>query len=170
MHARLFRLIILGLLGFGAISSATADELVLGGKVGAFDIDFEQADQSDPFVAAAIDIGYEFLDFSGLRVAAEVQFATSLTDGDMNLRDYSYESIGAFMSLRTVGPIYFIGRLGYVDAQITPENAAPIDDTGTAIGLGIGFNTGIRWEVELDGVQYKETEDKGLFLSVGLSF
>jgi hypothetical protein len=166
----LLRLMALILPGLGAIPTASADELVLAGKIGAFNIDFEQADQSDPFFAAAVDLGYEFIDMPGMHIGAELQLVTSLTDGDMNLRDYSYESVGAFISLRTSGPVHFIGRLGYVDARLTPENADPIDDNGAAVGLGIGFNTGIRWELELDGVQYKETEDKGLFLSVGLSF
>jgi hypothetical protein len=160
----------LTLAGLNSISTASADELVLAGKIGAFNIDFNQTDRSDPFFAAAVDLGYEFIDLPGLNIGAELQLVTSLTDGDMNLRDYSYESVGAFMSLRTSGPVYFIGRLGYIDAHITPENAAAIDDNGTALGLGIGFNTGIRWELELDGVQYNDTENKGLFLSVGLSF
>lgn len=170
MNIRAFRIMVLMLAGLGGVSTAAADELVLGGKVGAFNIDFEQVDQSDPFLAAAVDLGYEFLDLAGLRLGAELQFTTSLTDGEMNLRDYSYQSVGAFMSLRTLGPVYFIGRLGYIDAHITPENTASIDDNGTTVGLGIGFNTGIRWELELDGVQYQDADNKGLFLSVGLSF
>jgi hypothetical protein len=169
MNIRAFKMTVLMLAGLGGVTAA-ADELVLGGKVGAFNIDFEQAGQSDPFLAAAVDLGYEFLDFAGLRLGTELQFTTSLTDGEMNLRDYSYQSVGAFMSLRTLGPVYVVGRLGYVDAHITPENAASLDDTGTTVGLGIGFNTGIRWELELDGVQYQDEDNKGLFLSVGLSF
>lgn len=169
MEMRLFKLMALILAGLNSVSTA-ADELVLAGKIGAFNIDFAEVDQSDPFFAAAVDLGYEFINLPGLNIGAELQLVTSLTDGDMNLRNYSYESVGAFLSLRTSGPVYFIGRMGYIDAQITPENANTIDDNGTAVGLGIGFNTGIRWELELDGVQYNDTENKGLFLSVGLSF
>lgn len=169
MNIRAFKMTVLMLTGLGGVTAA-ADELVLGGKVGAFNIDFEQAGQSDPFLAAAVDLGYEFLDFAGLRLGTELQFTTSLTDGAMNLRDYSYQSVGAFMSLRTLGPVYVVGHLGYVDAHITPENTASLDDTGATVGFGIGFNTGIRWELELDGIQYQDQDNKGLFLSVGLSF
>lgn len=159
------------LLGAGLFShSASANELLLGAKAGIFDLDFKDVENEDPFAGSSIMIGYEFLDLAVVDIGFELDFVSSLTEGEYADQDYSYESLGGAFSVRTAGPIYFVGRAGFVDSEVDLEVGPTIEDDATLLGVGIGFSTGIRWELQLESLQYDETENEAMFLNVGLSF
>lgn len=150
---------------------ARADELLLGIKGGLFATDFADAENEDPFLGASLMIGYEFLDLVAADIGFELEHTTSLTEGEADGPEYNYQGTALALSLRTAGPVYFIGRLGYADTQYDWRNAPSIDDKAGLVTLGIGFSTGIRWELQLDRYSFDENDrDEALYLSLGLSF
>ncbi len=158
------------LLSFG-MQPAMAGELLIGAKTGIHSFDFDSAGSEDPTIDAVIKIGYEFMDLLIFDLAAEVEFTTSLTEGEADNEDFSNVSFGAFASFRTAGPIYFIGRVGIVDTEIDFEDTNNLDDTATALGLGIGFSTGFRWELEFTSYDYgDDIGGSSEYLSLGFSF
>ncbi len=149
--------------------TANAGELTIGAKTGVQAVDFDAAEGEDPNIAASILVGYIFMDLPGMDLAAEVQFDTSLTEGEVNNDEYSVETIGAFASIRTGGPIYFIGRLGYVDTEFDFTDGLDVDDDGAAFGVGIGFGSITNLEVELSNYSYSDL-GSSLYLSLGINF
>jgi hypothetical protein len=159
--------------GWMLVQPAQANELLIGVKGGVQEIIFEDEilgnSEEDPAIMVSAQIGYEFLDLAVFDIAAELELATSLTEGEVANRDYNNQSKGLFASARSAGPIYFIGRLGYVDTEIDFTDRANIQDNAIAYGLGVGFSMGIRLELELTQYEYDEI-GTGSYLSLGLSF
>lgn len=140
--------------------SASA-ELLIGAKVGLVDYD---TSSSDPAVNGSFQLGYEILDLVAADIAIEGEISTSLVDGEIGTADAGFESTGVYASLRTAGPVYFIGRIGFVDAEIEG-----FDDSDTSMGVGVGFSTmGLRWEVEYTTYEI-ETLDVN-YITLGLAF
>lgn len=141
--------------------SASA-EFLLGVKAGLVDYDLSNP---DPGVNGSVLLGYEVLNLGLADIAIEGEISRSIVDGEVSNNDISFQSSGVFASLRTAGPVYFIGRIGYVDAELDLQNS---DDKGTAMGIGIGFSTGIRWEIELTTYEVENTDVE--YLTFGISF
>ena len=162
------------------LSPATAGELLIGAKIGLIDPEFDHIDKSDPFVATTLGVGYEFLDLLAVDIAAEVEVTSSLTESTLGNSDYNYDNLALIFSLRTAGPVYFIGRAGAMKQEFDFVDATPVGfsekDNGTILGAGIGFSTGLRWEIQLDAHKYSNKDNTpyndgtAYFLNVGLSF
>ncbi len=161
--------------------TASAGELLVGAKAGIMDPEFDHSAIiiDDPFATATLGIGYEFLDLVAVDIGAELEFTTSLSDADINRTDYSYESTGLILSLRTAGPIYVVGRAGRLEYEFTasgtilaPISGYPIqgEDDADVIGIGIGFSTGVRWEIQLDSHSFKDRDGSAQHLNFALSF
>jgi len=151
--------------GLAGAPAAQADEMIIGAKLGVIDID---ANGFDSTLTGSLQLGYEFLDLAVADLAAEVEMTRSLGAGDAPGGDYDYSAIGAFISARTAGPIYVIGRIGFIDADIEHSAGADHGDSGTALGLGIGSSMGLRWELEMTTYDLDDS-DVTLF-TLGLSF
>jgi hypothetical protein len=147
---------------FGAVYASSASaELLIGAKAGLVDYDVSG---SDPGVNGSVQLGYEILNLIAADIAIEGELTTSLADGEIIGQDVGFESTGVYASLRTAGPVYFIGRVGYADTEI--EN---VDDSGTSMGVGVGFSTlGLRWEVEYTTYEVKDVDVD--YITLGLSF
>lgn len=149
------------LLGAVYASSASA-ELLIGAKAGLLDYDVSG---SDPGVNGSVQLGYEVLDLVAADIAIEGELSTSLVDGETpGGADVSFESKAIYASLRTAGPVYFIGRVGFADAEIEDTS-----DSDVSTGIGIGFSTlGLRWEVEYTTYKVKDVDVD--YITLGLSF
>lgn len=156
------------LLGAVYTGSASA-ELLIGAKAGLVDYDVSG---SDPGVNGSVQLGYEFLDLGVADIAIEGELSTSLADGEIFGTDVSLDTLGVFASLRTAGPVYVIGRVGMVDAEVEGGGIS-IDDTNTSMGVGIGFSTaGLRWEIEYTTYEIETslTDIDIDYITLGLSF
>lgn len=150
--------------------SASAEGLRLGFKVGAFDLDFDQYNEEENFLSTAVQIGYEFANTQSLAFTAEAEFSSSITEGKVGTEDFSYRSIGILGAVRSKGNIYFIGRLGVVDAEADLKDSPTIEDDGTVYGAGIGFGQGdTRREITLDAISYQD-DHSAIYLAFGLTF
>ncbi|MEM7292126.1 MAG: hypothetical protein AAF420_01865 [Pseudomonadota bacterium] len=141
---------------FGVLSctSIQAGELVGGVKLGVVD---PQANNFDPITTASVQLGYEFVDLLAVDVAVEGEFTKSIADADGPGGDYSYQHAGVFGSIRTLGPLYVMARAGLVNVSIE-QDSGDDSDTGVAYGLGLGFSTGIRWELEWTTYEYDDRD------------
>lgn len=152
------------LLALAPINPLQAGEIIGGVKAGVVDIDASGYDQ---ITVASLQIGYEFADLVAMDVAIEGEFTQSVYDADGPSGDYDYRSFGLFASLRSTGPVYLIARIGVAEIRLD-EDSGNTSDSGFAYGLGIGFSTGIRWELEWNVYDYKD--DKVNHIALHLSF
>lgn len=148
-----------------SVTSVQASELIVGVKGGLTDV--KSSGFGDPATVGTVQLGYEFLDLIAADIAAELELTSSLNDGEAGSDDYAYSSQGIFISARTLGPLYAIGRVGIVSAEIELDKAGTeTDDTGTSVGVGIGFSTGLRWELEASRTEFKDDSITQLTLGV----
>ena len=154
---------LLGLLlaGMSLFSTASNAEIIIGVKAGPIDFDVPLADTG---TATSVQIGYEFLDLALVDVSAELELTNSATKVEINNQEYGFSSKGIFAAARTIGPIYAIGRAGLISAEVDGSS-----DNGTAISVGLGFSTGLRWEVEYTTYALDDSEDIK-YISLGLHF
>ena len=159
----------LTLLG-GMYASTASAEFVIGAKLGAVQIDTSGAADYDYGVQGSVQLGYEFLNLGLADIALEGELTTSITDAeDSNglIGDTSFDSTGLYASIRTAGPIYVIGRLGYVNGEISTPTGS-VDDSSVSKGIGIGFSGGLRFEIEYTTYEVENVDVE--FISLGLSF
>jgi hypothetical protein len=149
------------MLGSSLHATSASAEILVGVKAGLVDYDVPG---SDAGVNGSFQIGAEVADLKFADVALEAEFSTSVVDPEVYNQDNSFESLGVYGSLRTAGPVYFIGRAGLVNAEI--ENYD--DDTSLSMGLGIGFSAGLRWEIEYTTYEVEDVDVN--YVTLGLSF
>ncbi len=147
---------------------ASAGELIVGAKAGIHKMDISGF---DPAPVLSGQISYEFLDLIAADVAIELELGKSASDGEgvvgLGKEDFSVTTIGAYISARTAGPIYAIGRIGVAKTELEFESTDS-DETGLAVGAGVGFSLGVRTEVEL--TRYDVDDEQAFYLSLGLAF
>ena len=142
-------------------SHALAGEWLIGAKAGI--VDYDTAN-SDAGVAGSFMFGKEMWDIGAADIAIEGEIVQSLVDPELGNVDNGFESIGGYISLRTAGPLYVIGRAGLVSAEI-----GTVDDQDISLGFGVGFSMGgLRWEVEYTTYEVQNTDVD--YISLGLSF
>lgn len=143
--------------------SAAADELSLGVKAGMIEYDLVGTN-SDPAFNGGAMVRYDFLDLDAATVSVEGELLTSVIDGEIGNLDASFDSLGAFASVRSRGEVYVVGRAGIANSEI-----AQLDDTEVAFGIGVGFNAmGLNWEAAYTAYEVQEVDVD--FFSVGLLF
>ena len=149
--------------------NAQANELIFGVKGGIHKVD---ASNFDPAPLVSAQISYEFLDLAVADIAVELEVGKSLSDGEFDglgvKEDFSVTTAGLYLSARTAGPIYAIGRIGVANTELDFDSGDENDETGIAIGAGLGFSLGVRTEVEL--TRYDVDDEQALYLSLGVAF
>jgi hypothetical protein len=149
-------------------TTTAAAEMVIGVKGGTVDYDISG---SDPGLNGSVQLAFDIFDIGIADIAVEGELSTSLADGELpsGLADpeVSFQSTGLYASLRTVGPVYVIARVGAVKAEIEFSNGGTADDSGTATGLGVGFSAGLRMELELTNYEIEDLEINYLTLGFG---
>lgn len=159
-----------------ASQTASAGGLHFGLKTGAYK--FETKSDSKTSFAPMISgqIGYEFLDLTAVDVAAELEIGRTVGHSTLkNLGkefDVSATTVGGYLSARTLGPIYAIGRVGYAQTTFDGDVSSK-KVSGPVIGVGAGFSLGVRTELEV--TRYALSDDKadtdyGYYLSLGGAF
>ena len=148
--------------------NAQANELIFGVKGGIHKVD---ASNFDPAPLVSAQISYEFLDLAVADIAVELEVGKSLSDGEFDglgvKEDFSVTTAGLYLSARTAGPIYAIGRIGVANTELDFD-FGDVDETGIAVGAGLGFSLGVRTEVEL--TRYDTDDEQALYLSLGVAF
>lgn len=154
---------------------AQANELVFGVKGGIHQIDLSAY---DPAAMVSAQISYEFLDLAAVDVALELEAGKTISDAKVDFgpapgdqTDAEVTTIGAYISVRTAGPVYAIGRIGVANTDVSFEDKANFtdgDDTGVSAGAGVGFSLGVRTEIEL--TRYEVDKEQAYYLSLGVAF
>lgn len=157
-----------------APSIATAG-INFGVKAGAQKLEVEGFEV--PAIAVSGQVAYEILDLTAVALAAELEMSKSISNGKFESKaELSTQTVGAYVSARSIGPLYAIGRLGVakVDTEVeTPIGSSSFSDTGVSMGVGAGFSLGARTEIELTNYKVKGNGDSAkdmYYLTVGLGF
>ena len=155
--------------------NSQANELIFGVKGGLYQPKYFT---NDPTLMVSAQLSYEFLDLTVVDIAIELEAGKTVIDGDINKTkinglnptsesEYSANTIGTYLSARTIGPIYAIGRIGVLYTSFKSLNINQ-NDTKLALGAGIGFSLGIRTELEL--TRHELNENNSYYLSLGAAF
>lgn len=167
MMKKILTIIAISTLGL-ASQSAFAGGFNIGAKSGFYKVDPNNGSELDvksvvPMVSA--QIGYEFLDLTAVALAAELELGKTLSkvkfeDNEGDSFKASATVMSGYLSARTIGPVYAIGRVGYSQTKLSlPEGSVKFKKP--AIGAGVGFSLGVRSEIEL--TQYTLKNDDGNF-------
>lgn len=167
MKKRIFPALVTVISAALSIQSAHADKLLIGAKGGIQGVDFEGLGKADSSLMALVTMGYEFTRFWSMDVAGELEISSSLDKGEVLNRDFNLQNTALYLSLRSQGSSYFIGKIGVVDTEVDFVDFPNMDDTGAAVSLGMGFGKLV--EVELTGYSYQDMGTSAL-LSAGWNF
>lgn len=116
-----------------------------------------------PIISA--QLGYDFLDLTAIKLGAELELGKTLSkvkfdDNEGDSFKASATIMSGYVTARTIGPVYAIGRAGYAQTKLSlPEGNVAFKKP--SIGAGVGFSLGLRSEIEL--TQYTLKKDNGNF-------
>lgn len=162
---------------FALSNLAHAGGLRLGVKIGAQHVDEKVF--KVPATMVSGQLSYEVLDLVAASVAAEVELSKSVTDsrlGNLNTGvKASFQNVGAYLSARTLGPLYAIGRIGIARNEVKFSTGKSNKSNGLSMGLGAGFSLGASTELELTSytIKNEDNSDKtsnAYYLSLGFGF
>ncbi len=126
----------------------------------------------DAATTANLRYGVEVFDIGLVEFDAEVEGATDISTGETaNGRDYGFDSVGAALSARTAGPLYFIGRYGIARNRIDIDGGDRFTETQQSIGVGVGASIALT-QFELMATHYPEEGaiDDVTWVTVGVRF
>ena len=131
-----------------------------GFKGGFMDAD---ADGHDRALAAGGVIGYRFFDDTRGSGSLEVDLSTTVQDGDIDGGgDWDAMVLGAYFAYRSVGEVYFKGKVGFADQDVDGSGAVK-DDTAFSFGVGGGWQINRKAALEVEYTVYDDLS----FFSVG---
>lgn len=134
-------------------------------RVSAFD-DFDgiSVEEGNAF---GVTLGYSFAP----NMTAELEYVAGAAEITGNLRslDVDVTTLALYAAFRSSGPLYFIGRLGYVSLELAAEELPDTDDTGLSYGLGGGYQLTPSLGLEVDYTVVEEDTD-WLMLSARFKF
>lgn len=165
------KLMAIAALAAASLPLSAQAEVIIGAKAGISKVDVSGFDPA-PMVSA--QLAYEFLDLAAVDFALELEAGKSASDGEQTIgnakEDFSVSNYGLFVSARSIGPIYAIGRIGVAKTELNYDNPAvqDIDDSGVAVGAGVGFSLGVRTEVEV--TRYEIEQEQAYYVSLGMAF
>lgn len=132
---------------------AFADEWVLGASAGLLRPGGVHNDTT-PAITGSFSLGLEFLNLGVVDIGATVEYTTGLSEAEIDNRDTSIEARSAWLTARTFGPVYAIGRAGWLELELDPTNTGVSDQRDEAISVGLGFSMGIRSEIIYTRVEH----------------
>ena len=141
-----------------AVSSllfATQSHAFLGLSLGAH-IGYQDFDNSnvDGGLVAGVNLGADLANFVLVGIALDAEIATSITDFESGGNDFEYDSKGLYLTAKTLGPLYAIGRYGFIDADFGDSS-----DDGSVLTYGVGFSVGAQTEITLANIDYDDAGD-----------
>lgn len=151
--------------GLAAVPAEAASVSITTGRADA------DASGYDPATVASIRIGTEVLDVGAAEFDVGVEAAKDIEPGETaDGEDWGFQSLGAYVSGRTAGPLYLIGRLG-VARQEVEIGGDTSKATQRSAGLGVGASVGVL-NLELMATQYNSQDelDDITWLSAGIRF
>jgi len=159
-RGRAMALILVGALTAGFAPAAAAD-WYFGAEAGPMLID--TAGVGDP-TNAGVMIGKEWGVVIG-DVGVQGEFTTSTPKGKYAGSDVSVDTQAVYGVFRTAGALYLIAKAGMLREDVK-IGAASSTDSGSSVGLGVGFSLGVA-QLELE---YTQVEKDIAYLSLGVRF
>lgn len=105
-----------------------------------------------------------------ISVAAEGEFSTALSKGDVNFGEWDVETLALYGVVRTHGDLYLKAKMGFLREKVTIDTnfsgSFSETDSGASYGIGGGWNLG-NGALELE---YTIIEQDINFLSLGYNF
>jgi|GEM_PF-2983688 len=154
-HVRRLVAILSCLLSLGYVNPANAGGLHIAASVGYLNTEQNGIDNSHGNFLGSATVGVEVLGLVIGKVYAEFERTKLLDEGDWNGQDYKYSSDGLYLALRTMGPVYAIGRVGYVKAEFDEEMRTVVGDRDEAISIGLGYDVGLRNELIYTHIEHE---------------
>ena len=137
------------------VPTAHAGGLHLAAGVGYLNTEQNGSSNDHGNFAGTVTVGVELMGLILGTVYAEFERSELFDEGEWDGQDYGYSSDGVFLALRTLGPLYAVGRVGYVKAEFDPELRSSVGKRDEAISLGVGYSVGIRNELLYTHIEHE---------------
>lgn len=161
MKCRFNMLLLLFIVSFVTATQAWAGEWKFGAKSGKMLLDNNSySDLTNVGVLLGYEIGLVLGD-----LALEAVVTKTASKGDFLTQDIELDTAALYLAFRTAGPIYFIGRGGYVTDDLT-VGSTKTSDNGTSVGIGVGLSLGLA-QVELE---YSTINSDIAFINLAVQF
>ncbi len=125
---------------------AHAGGLHLSASVGYLATEQNGSDNDHGNFVGTATVGVEVLNLVLVKIAAEFERSKLLDEGEWGGRDFNYTADGAYLAVRTLGPLYAVGRVGFVKAEFRPEIREKKGKRDESISVGVGYGVGLRNE------------------------
>lgn len=104
----------------------------------------------------SLRIGGELADLGFAELDLDAEVARDTGGGDApGGRRYSFTSLGAYLSARTAGAVYLIGRYGVARNELDIDGGPTTTATQQSVGVGAGASTGA-FQLELMATRHLE--------------
>jgi|GEM_PF-2619803 len=126
----------------------------------------------DPASTAGVRLGAELVDVGVAEFDGELELASDINPGTTGSgRDWGFRSVGAYVTGRTAGPVYLLGRVGVARQSIDVKGGRNVDGTQQAAGLGVGLSVGLA-DLELVATRYSGDDklDDITWITAGFRF
>lgn len=143
------------LLSASLVTPAVADEWVIGVSLGLLRPGGDAA-ESTPALTGGGSLGLEFLSLGVVDIGATLEYTKGLTDADLDNVDTAVETKAAWLTARTLGPLYAIARTGLVEVDYNPRVSGIDNGRESALSVGIGFSVGLRTEILYTRVDHEQ--------------
>lgn len=136
-------------------SSASAGGLHIAASVGYMSAEPNGVDNDHGNFVGTATVGVEVLGLVLATIYAEFERTEMLDEGKWEDKKYDYSSDAAYLAVRTLGPVYAIGRVGYVKATFDPEIRTRVGKRDEAISVGVGYSVGLRNELLYTHIEHE---------------
>ena len=108
----------------------------------------------DPASTVGVRLGSELADVGLASFDGELDVAGTVNPGTTKSgKDWDFRSVGAYVTARTAGPVYLLGRVGLARESISVDGGRDVNGTQHAVGLGVGVSAGVT-DLELVATRY----------------
>lgn len=146
LRLRISRIAALALLLALSLVPAHAGGLHLSASVGYLSTAQNSSDNDHGNFVGTATVGVEVLNLLLVKIAAEFERSKLLDEGKWDGQDFNYTADGAYLAVRTLGPLYAVGRVGFVKAKFSPEIREKVGKRDESISIGVGYGVGLRNE------------------------
>lgn len=125
----------------------------------------------EPATVASIRIADDFADAGIAELDLGIEYAQDIEPGTTATgADWSFQSLGIYLSARTDGPLYLIGRIGVAEQEVEIGNETR-EATQQSVGIGIGVRIGgLQIEVIANEYNGDEALEEITWISAGIRF
>ncbi len=134
---------------------AFANEWVLGASLGLLRPGGDSG-ETTPALTGSGSIALEFLNLGVLDVGATFEYMKGISQAEVDNQDADVSAKAAWLTARTLGPLYVIARTGLIELELDPVAGGLDGSREKALSVGLGFSVGLRSELLYTRIEHDQ--------------